>query len=323
MGRKKSDKPKLSWRMKQFIKNPSASYRRAEHICLKETLTEDFMRKYSGYLNWKLLSQNQKMSEDFCLEFYDKIDWMTILNRGFISENFLRNHSNVIKWDYVSRSQMNLSIDFVREFQDKIEWRGFSFNHYNLPMSFLEEFKNKIDWTNLLYRTKNLDEEFVRKHLTDLNKTYSFWRDVASHIQLSEKFLIEYTEKLDWRNISQYQTLSEEFIHNYKDKVYWDYIIQRQILTEKFIEEHFEYIEEAITSSWRWRELLKKQKLGKRFMKRHANCFCWYDVKRDLDYIKEFGGEKYKSKLDDKFVNKMIEIERKREEERHKKYNFC
>ena len=73
MGRKKSDKPKLSWRMQQFIKNPYASYLRARRISLEPGLSEDFMREYADHLDWRRLSEVQQMSEEFIEEFKDKV----------------------------------------------------------------------------------------------------------------------------------------------------------------------------------------------------------------------------------------------------------
>ena len=128
MGRKKSDKPKLSWRMQQFIKNPRGSRIRTRRICREEKLSEDFMRQYADYLNWYDLSQHQQMSEEFCKEFLTRVDWRSVLNRGLISEQFLRNYKDEIKWEVVSNSSMPLSIDFLREFKDQICWKNYSFS---------------------------------------------------------------------------------------------------------------------------------------------------------------------------------------------------
>ena len=200
---------------------------------------------------------------------------------------------------------MNLSNDFLREFKDKIDWRGFSYSHYNLSISFIEEFKDKIEWMNILYRNK-LNEQFVRRHLTDLKKGYSFWSDVSSHVELSEQFIREYADKINWEYISKYQKLSEQFIEEFKDEVHWENIIIKQSLNEQFIKKHWKKISIHLNSGWKWREMLKKQKLGRRFMREHAKEIPWYDVKRDLEYIEANGGEKYASRLNKEFVNKMI-----------------
>jgi hypothetical protein len=43
-------------------------------------------------------------------------------------------------------------------------------------------------------------------------------------VELSEKFIREFQDKVDWEFISRYQKLSEDFIREFKVKVEWNFI---------------------------------------------------------------------------------------------------
>lgn len=44
-----------------------------------ELLSEEFMREFADFLDWKLISDMQEMSADFILEFKDKIVWSRLV----------------------------------------------------------------------------------------------------------------------------------------------------------------------------------------------------------------------------------------------------
>ena len=51
---------------------------------------------------WKLISINQKLSENFIREFKDNIDWNSISQYQKLSEDFIREFKNKINWNSIS-----------------------------------------------------------------------------------------------------------------------------------------------------------------------------------------------------------------------------
>lgn len=98
------------------------SKRMWDFITYNVELSEDFIRKYSGKVNWKNISWCQILSEDFIKEFQDKVDWDYISFRQVLSEDFMREFSKNLNWECITRSQ-KLSVDFIQEFKEKIDWK--------------------------------------------------------------------------------------------------------------------------------------------------------------------------------------------------------
>jgi hypothetical protein len=173
--------------------------------------TEDSIRKAQDQLtedDWKNISKNQKLSEDFIREFQDKVNW------------------NMIS------IYQKLSEDFIREFQDKVNWYFISQNQ-KLSEKFIREFQDKISWTNIFCNQK-LSEDFIREFQDKVN-----WYHISCNQTLSENFIREFQDKVNWKNISIYQKLSEDFIREFQDKIDWYYISYNKELqvSDKFCEE--------------------------------------------------------------------------------------
>lgn len=288
MGRKKSNKPKLSWRIKQFIKNPAASRRRARHISEQEVLSEEFMDKYSNYLFWDDLCKHQQMSEDFIENHLNKIYPKPLLDRGLISERFLRKYAFDINWKTISNSLAPLSIDFLREFKDKIDWSRYMCYH-TLTEQLIEEFGDVIPWAYVPGRIK-MSEKFIRRHRLELEKYYSCWSQICEHQELSEPFIEEFKDKVNWKVISYKQKLSKEMIHKYANKLEWRYIVANQKLDQKFIKDHIDYI--LPLSSWVWTDMIKRIKFGKRFLKKYCDKIRWIELQllyERIEYNNEHG----------------------------------
>lgn len=309
MGRKKSNKPKLSWRMQQFIKNPAASRRRARHISEQEKLSEEFMDKYNGYLFWEELCKNQEMSEEFIEKHISRIYPRPLLDRGLIGERFIRKYAFDINWKTISNSSANLSIDFLREFRDKIDWQRY-FNYHVPTEKFIEEFKDIIPWCYIPGRVK-MSESFIRRHRLEMEKYYSCWNSICEHQVLSEEFIEEFADKVDWKAVSFKQKLSKEMIHKYANKVDWRYIVANQKLDQKFIKDHIDYITSQL-SSWQWTDMIKRIKFGKRFLRKYKNKIRWTELDLMLDrmaYNKEHNIESSflhcATPLDKDFINQI------------------
>ena len=93
-------------RIKEFMMNPRAfTSRRRENLCRDFILSEKFMRDYQRYLDWIIISANQRLSEDFMRDFKLNLNW-----------NLLTRHQK-------------MSDEFVREMKDWIYWPGFPYRN--------------------------------------------------------------------------------------------------------------------------------------------------------------------------------------------------
>ena len=106
-------------------------------------------------------SKYQKLSENFIIEFQDKVDWDWIPKYQKLSEDFIREFQDKIYWTYISKYQ-KLSENFIREFQDKVDWDCIS-EYQKLSYEFIEEFKLNIDENNWLYKST----EFKKQQIVD------------------------------------------------------------------------------------------------------------------------------------------------------------
>ena len=74
------------------------------------------MRDHQDKLNWLYISNSQKLSESFILEFEDKVDWSEISIYQQMSEDFIRNHQDKIVWESLYQ---HFSKKFKEEFKHK------------------------------------------------------------------------------------------------------------------------------------------------------------------------------------------------------------
>ena len=75
--------------------------------------------------DWKFISYNYVLSEEFIKEFFDRFNdsFGTLLTYQKITESFLYSIKDQIigiKWSYLSMN--NLSENFIRDFEDKLYW---------------------------------------------------------------------------------------------------------------------------------------------------------------------------------------------------------
>ena len=142
-------------------------------------------------INWNLICEYHKLSENFICEFKDKLDWNNI------------------------SIYQKLSEEFICEFKDKLDWNCISV-YQKLSENFIREFKDKLDWYNISVYQK-LSENFIREFQNDV-----YWVYVSKYQKLSEEFIREFKNKVEWRCISKYQKLSSEFINEFILIIYSD-----------------------------------------------------------------------------------------------------
>ena len=146
------------------------------------------------------------------------IDWRYISINKKLSEEFIREFQNKFNWVDISCHQ-KLSEDFIREFKDKLDWTRIS-TYQKLSEDFIKEFQNRVNWSYISMYQK-LSENFIRKF-----KNYVDWKLISKYQKLSEDFICEFQNKVDWDCISKHQKLSKKFRNEFKlviDKNNWIY----------------------------------------------------------------------------------------------------
>jgi hypothetical protein len=91
---------------------------------------------------WGVISDSQKLSEEFIREFQDKLSWWRISYHQTLSEDFIREFKDRVDWEGISKKQ-TLSDDFLEEFEDKIVWEEIwnLGNEHLLSSEFKKRFK--------------------------------------------------------------------------------------------------------------------------------------------------------------------------------------
>ena len=89
-------------------------------------------------INWPRLSTVPNLSEDFIIEFQDKLNWWRISYNQQLSEDFIREFQDKVDWEYISL-RSKLSEDFIREFKDKVHWENI-IEFQKVSKDFIEEF---------------------------------------------------------------------------------------------------------------------------------------------------------------------------------------
>lgn len=239
-----------------IVRNPFKLSRNDWTIISKQKIDEAFMLRWKEFLDWKVICEYQKLSEEFIEHlalkylyldmisahqvlseyFMDKyknnLDWGLLSCSQYMSEDFIREHLDLVKFEQLSfNNKLNLSIDFLREFKDEIDWEGW-WLFQPLKYKELYEFRDMIyDWRQIS-RNRNLPIEVIEHFRNELN-----WKDVCLKTHLTEEFMEEYINYLDWDSVSYAQDLSEDFITRHADKVNWNHVWEWK--TKHFSENFF------------------------------------------------------------------------------------
>ena len=165
-------------------------------------IDEELIRKEPDAFDWKFLSIYQsKFSEDFLVEFHDRLDMTRISGDQKLSEEFIELHMDILNMEKVSFFQ-ELSIDFIKKYKDKISWDELSMHRF-LTDDQIKEFKDELNW-----------------------------KYVCTRQHLSESLIEEVKNYVDWNLISIFQVLSFSFIWKYRDKLNLRECMDYQIMTD-------------------------------------------------------------------------------------------
>ncbi len=183
----------------------------------KQTLSEAFIEKFAGFLNWddifiyqklsfkfikkwehkindtvfSILGNYQKLSIEFFMKNKDRFDW------GFILENltieFARTFRDLIKWDHLDYyTKTNISEEFIDEFRDKLSNEVLRKNTFVYSEAFMERnLKKKVPFSVFLYK-QPVSIDFILRHSNKLNKKNKFF--ILNNKKIKKD--VEFWEKL-------------------------------------------------------------------------------------------------------------------------------
>lgn len=170
--------------MKNFILEHNSWVK--EYLTKNYPLSLSFIQRFSGNLDWKLLSENTEVSfdEDFCVQFKDQIEWgkFNPLNSSYFKGegrddrliSFLHTFKNEVNWKLISKEL------FVPENADRL----------------MGLFAESWDWGELcLSYNINWSVELLRKY-----KEYLNWESISSNRSIKWKFewIDEFRFSLEW-----------------------------------------------------------------------------------------------------------------------------
>ena len=94
----------LEFELEYLIKNYELSKYNWGYISYHQTLSEEFIKKYSDLVDWAFISRYQKLSEEFIEKYLDKVDLWWIFKYQVLSNEFKEKYKDELekyldKWE--------------------------------------------------------------------------------------------------------------------------------------------------------------------------------------------------------------------------------
>src|SRR5574343_266029 len=112
-------------------------------------------------INWKCISENQKLSEEFIEKYSNKLNWFCISKYQKLSEEFIDKYKDNVDWEYISEYQ-TLSEKFIEKYKDKVDWYYIS-KYQKLSEKFIKKHSDKVEWY-WVSKYQTLSKKFIRKY---------------------------------------------------------------------------------------------------------------------------------------------------------------
>lgn len=158
-----------------------------------------------GQVDWKSISQYQRLSKEFIIHFAHKVHWRLICQNVYLEEDFMKMFCHYLHWPTVSIYQI-LSEQFIRYYQHRVIWISIS-RYQDLSEDFIREFQNKVDW-RYISRWQKLSENFILEFEHDVD-----WKGIIEKQNVSSKFIAWYSAILKHNGIKV-----KKYKYNYKPK---------------------------------------------------------------------------------------------------------
>jgi hypothetical protein len=98
---------------------------------------------------------------------------------------------------------------------------------------------SELKFVKLYLKNKDKAIYYLKKRIE--KKEYINWKNIStlSFINLSESFLITFSDEIFWNHLSVYQNFSLETLIKFKDKINQECLLERNTLVPKEIKEKF------------------------------------------------------------------------------------
>jgi len=118
-----------------------------------------WIRLFINGVDWKIVSSDYNLSEDFIDYFEGFVDWYNISKYQKLSENFIEKFKYKVNWDNIVCFQ-DLSSEFIKKYENKIDWYYIIKYERNCEKEFIEKYRNKFSkfiWNLKLNEEKESD----------------------------------------------------------------------------------------------------------------------------------------------------------------------
>lgn len=181
-------------------------------------IEDNIYNKLLELVNWNEISKNKELSDEFILEYKDKLNFELLCDNIILSEDMIRQLDEYVDWSIISKYYKSFTAEFYIQYKDKLNWFYVCNNNRYLPESVIEECIDFIDWCALSKCVK-LSENFVRKYQDKI-----YWNNLSANNEcnFSLDFISEYKDKWNWFYICDYKSLPEDFIRQHIDYINWN-----------------------------------------------------------------------------------------------------
>lgn len=243
-----------------------------EIIIKKNKLEDDVIVEFEDIINFSLLFNMQKLSEQILRKYYKKISVNDVINNQTLPYDVLEqiitlNNFDATQW-YILCKRQRFDVTLVEKYIEKVDWHALSQNKNVMSREFLERFSdklfwievsnlgicedlvlryfdkinNRIAWNNITYVSK-LSNDFISTYL-HLFIQYECLLSLISCQSLSENIITHiigiYEGNADiLKKIASYQNLSKQFIINYKPFLPLRLLKKNQRIPRKLLHEVF------------------------------------------------------------------------------------
>lgn len=105
---------------------------------------ETFIKKYNNVIKWDIISKQMSLTEDFIDKFSKYIDFEQLSKYVYsqFSEDFIQKYANKLNWDYISANS-KLSEKFIQKYANKVNWPSILVLQKGISPEFKEKHKDK------------------------------------------------------------------------------------------------------------------------------------------------------------------------------------
>lgn len=242
-----------------------------EAIVANKKLDDTTIINLNQYINFGLLSTNQRLSHDILRKYYDCIpitnllrnqklpydilvhiaktyelnntQWYELCKNQPIDETFIIRHYKNINWNALSQNRGIITIGIISRFTDQLFWPELT--NLGLSEDIINKCMDKIEsnvecWSNICFSSR-LSSEFILRHMNKLNAMILLTCQTLEEPVILELINNEpemFREDL-WIKVATSQNLSKEFIQQYRSSLPLRFLIRNRRIKRKMLRELF------------------------------------------------------------------------------------